>query len=79
MTYGEYKKTDEYLYAKDVTVCVNGEDEIDEMYYSDELDFLPVIGVGYNPAGGIEIDIICSNWNKRFDVGWIGELEEEFD
>ena len=45
MTYGEYKKTDEYLNAEDVTVCVNGEDEIDEIYYPDELDFLPVVGI----------------------------------
>ena len=74
MTYGEYKKTDEYLNAEDVTVCVNGEDEIDEIYYPDELDFLPVVGVGYN-ATGIKIDIVCSNWNRRFDIGWIAESE----
>ena len=74
MTYGEYKKTDEYLNAEDVTVCVNGEDEIDEIYYPDELDFLPVVGVGYN-ATGIEIDLVCSNWNRRFDIGWIAESE----
>ena len=28
MTYGEYKKTKEYKKAKNITVCVNGEDAI---------------------------------------------------
>lgn len=72
MTYGEYKKTDGYLNAEDVIVCMNGEDEIDDMYYPDELDNLLVVGVGYN-ATEIKIDLVCSNWNKRFDVGWIAE------
>lgn len=72
MTYGEFKKTKEYKRAEDVTVCVNGEDAIDEMYYPDELDSLPVVGVGYN-GKCIMIDLVCRNWDKRFDVGWIGE------
>lgn len=72
MTYGEFKKTKEYKRAEDVTVCVNGEDAIDEIYYPDELDFLPVVGVGYD-GKCIMIDLVCNNWDKRFDVGWIGE------
>ena len=73
MTYGEYKKTDEYLNAVDVTICINSEDEIDEMYYPDELDFLPVVGVVYSVTGIIKINLLCNNWDKRFDVGWVGE------
>lgn len=42
------------------------------MYYPDELDFLPVVGVGYDTEG-ITIDLVCTNWDKRFDIGWIGE------
>lgn len=72
MLYGEYKKTDEYLYADDITVCINGIDEINEMYYPDELDYLDVVGVGYS-ANGLFIDLACSNWDKRFEVGWVGE------
>ena len=58
--------------SKNTTVCVNGEDAISEIYYPDELDFLPVVGVGYDTEG-ITIDLVCTNWDKRFDIGWIGE------
>lgn len=72
MLHGEYKKTDEYLNAEDITLCINGTDEIDEMYYPDELDYLEVVGIGYS-ANGLFIDLVCSNWDKRFNVGWVGE------
>ena len=72
MIYGEFKQTKEYLNAEDVSVCVNGEDPIEEMYYPTELDQLSVIGCGYCGKELI-IDLICENWNERFEIGWIGK------
>lgn len=77
MTYGEYKQKEEYLNAEDVDLCINGEDPIDEEYfYVDEfciLDNLPVVGIGYMTNGTLHIDLACTNWDKRFELGWIPE------
>lgn len=81
MTYEEFKNTKEYISADDTSVCINGEEEIDEMYYPGELDFLPVVGVSYLPVivngrmvTRLVIDLVCSNWDKRFDVDFLGEF-----
>ena len=74
MTYGEYKQTEEYLQAVDVDLCVNGEEPIDEMYYPEELDHIPVFGVGNRADGTIQIDLIISNWNDRYEVGWVAQM-----
>lgn len=77
MTYGEYKQTEEYLNAEDVDLCINGEEPIDEEYfYADEfciLDNLPVVGIGHMADGTIHIDLVCINWDKRFELDWIPE------
>lgn len=72
MIYGEYKQTEEYLNAEDVSLCVNGEDPVDEMYYPEELNHLPVIGIGYS-GNELLIDIVCLNWDKRFEPDWIAQ------
>ena len=73
MTYGEYKQTEEYLNAEDVDLCINGEEPIDEMYYPEELDHIPVLGIGSRVENTIQIDLIISNWKNRYDIGWIAE------
>ena len=77
MTYGEYKQTDAYINAEDIDVCVNGEEPIDEQYfYVGEfctLDDLQVIGTGSMADGLLHIDLVCTNWNKRFEPNWIPE------
>jgi hypothetical protein len=74
MTYGELKQTDMYLNANDIDLCVNGEDPIDEMYYPEELDQLPVVGTGNMANSSLLIDLVCSNWDKRFEVGWVPKI-----
>lgn len=65
-TYGSLKKTKLYKNAKDVTLTINGKDEIDEMYYPEDLDDCIVIGIGLNNCGkNLSIDIDCENWNER--------------
>ena len=75
MTYGEIKETDLYINAEDVEVCVNGEDTIDEEYfYVDEfcmLDDLPVVGTGNMEDGTLHIDLLCANWDERYDADLI--------
>ena len=73
MTYGELKNTDIYENADDIYLYVNGEEEaIDEMYYPEELDHLPVVGTGLI-NNELHIDIICSNWDDRNEVWWVAE------
>ena len=72
MTYGELKTMDIYKNANDTTLCINGEDEVDEMYYPEELDSLLVIGTG-GDGNRLLIDILCENWNDRFNVGWVAK------
>lgn len=78
MTYGEYKQTEEYLNAEDIEVCVNGEESIDEEdFYVDELctlDDLPVIGTANMADRTLHIDLVCTNWDKRFEPDWIPEF-----
>lgn len=73
MTYGEYKQTEEYLNAEDIDLCINGEEPIDEMYYPEELDHIPIFGIGSRADNTIQIDLIISNWENRYDIGWIAE------
>lgn len=77
MTYGEIKETEAYINAEDIEVCVNGEEPINEEYfYVDEfcmLDDLPVIGTGNMADGTLHIDLVCTNWDKRFEPDWIPE------
>ena len=73
MTYGEIKETEAYINAEDVEVCVNGEEAIEEEYYPIELDHLQVVGTGHNADGTLLIDLVCENWDKRFDVDWVAK------
>ena len=80
MTYGEIKETEAYINAEDIEVCVNGEEPIDEEYfYVDEfciLDDLLVIGTANMADGTLHIDLVCTNWNKRFETDWIPESRQ---
>ena len=77
MTYGELKETETYINAKDIEINVNMEESIDEEYfYVDEfclLDDLQVIGTANMEDGTLHIDLVCTNWDKRFDPDWIPE------
>lgn len=79
MTFGELKETDMYINAEDIDICVNGEEPINEEYfYVDEiclLDNLPVVGIGHFSNGILQIDLVSSNWDKRFDEDWIPEAK----
>ena len=67
------KNTYIYENADDIYLYVNSEEEaIDEMYYPEELDHLPVVGTGFI-NNELHIDIVCSNWNDRNEVGWVAE------
>ena len=80
MTYGELKETETYINAKDIEINVNMEESIDEEYfYVDEfclLDDLQVIGTANMADGTLHIDLICTNWNKRFEPDWIPESRQ---
>lgn len=77
MTYGEIKETEAYINAEDIEVCVNGEEPIDEEYFYVDgfciLDDLLVIGTGNMADGTLHIDLVCTNWDKRFEPDWIPE------
>lgn len=73
LTYGDFKKTSEYLNAEDTSLCINGEEPVDEMYYPEELDHIPVFGIGYGADNTIQIDLIISNWEDRYNVDWIAQ------
>ena len=73
MTYGELKETDLYKNAFDSFLCINGEEEIDEMYYPEELDHIPVIGTGHSLDGTLQIDLLISNWKDRYNSNWRAE------
>ena len=77
MTYGELKETETYINAKDIEINVNMEESIDEEYfYVDEfclLDDLQVIGTANMVDGTLHIDLVCANWDKRFEPDWIPE------
>ena len=77
MTYGELKETETYINAKDIEINVNMEESIDEEYfYVDEfclLDDLQVVGTGSMTDGTLHIDLVCANWDKRFESDWIPE------
>ena len=80
MTYGELKETETYINAKDIEINVNMEESIDEEYfYVDEfclLDDLQVIGTANMADGTLHIDLVCTNWNKRFEPDWIPESRQ---
>ena len=80
MTYGELKETETYINAKDIEINVNMEESIDEEYfYVDEfclLDELQVIGTANMEDGTLHIDLVCTNWDKRFDPDWIPESRQ---
>ena len=77
MPYGELKDTETYINAKDIEINVNMEESIDEEYfYVDEfclLDDLQVIGTANMADGTLHIDLVCANWDKRFEPDWIPE------
>lgn len=73
MTYGELKNKDFYINADDIELCINGEEIVDEMYYPYELDFLNVVGIGFNNDNTLLIDLICINWKDRFEADWIAQ------
>ena len=80
MTYGELKETETYINAEDIEINVNMEESIDEEYfYVDEfclLDELQVIGTANMEDGTLHIDLVCTNWDKRFDPDWIPESRQ---
>lgn len=76
MTFGELKETDMYVDAEDIRVFVNDDEIGEEGFYIDEiclLDTLPVIGTVHFPNGNLEVDLVCTNWDERFDEDWIPE------
>ena len=77
MTFGEIKQTKEFINAPDYEVRVNGGEPVEEeYYYIDEvclLDKLLVVGTGSWSDGTLRIDLVCSNWDKRFDIDWYPE------
>lgn len=81
MIYNEFKQTAMYINAEDVNICVNGEEPIDEEYfYVDEvclLDNLPVVGTAHYPNGNVMVDLVCTNWDQRFEEDWIPEPYNE--
>jgi hypothetical protein len=38
------------------------------------LDTLPVIGTGNMADGSLHIDLVCANWDERFEDDWIPEI-----
>lgn len=74
-TYGDFKRTKMYLQAENTAICINSEDELyDEMYFPEELDHLPVIGIISKPDGMLGINLLCSNWNDRYEPDWVAEI-----
>ena len=74
-TYGEFKKAEMYLNAVDSAICVNDDDMLyDEMYYPEELDHLPVAGTCFRSDGLLEINLLCDNWDDRYEPGWVAEI-----
>ena len=74
-TYGDFKRTKLYLQAENTAICVNDEDELyDEMYFPEELDHLPVIGIISKPDGMLGINLLCSNWDDRYEPDWVAEI-----
>lgn len=74
-TYVEFKRTKLYLQAENTAICVNNEDKLyDEMYFPEELDNLPVIGIISKPDGMLVINLLCSNWNDRYESDWVTEI-----
>lgn len=74
-TYGDFKRTIMYLQAENTAICVNSEDELyDEMYFSEELDHLPVIGFISKSDGMLIINLLCSNWGDRYEPDWVAEI-----
>jgi hypothetical protein len=71
MTYGEFKKTDQYKDASDITLRINDESEVDEMYYPEELDDVKITGVASLADKSIIVDLIVFNWDDRNESGWI--------
>ena len=55
--------------ARDIEISVNGEDPIDETYYP-EIESFPVVGFG-NMDGVLKIDLVCPNWDERFNIDWV--------
>lgn len=74
-TYGDFKRTKIYLQAENTAICVNNEDKLyDEMYFPEELDHLPVIGIISKPDGTLGINLLCSNWDDRYEPDWVAEV-----
>ena len=77
MLYSVLKESEDYINAEDIEISVNGEEPIDEeYYYVDEvclLDNLTVVGIGHKTDGTLHVDLICSNWDKRFESDWVPE------
>lgn len=74
-TYGDFKRTKMYLQAENTAICINNEDELyDEMYFPEELDHLPVIGIISKPDGMLGINLLCSNWDDRYEPDWVAEI-----
>ena len=74
-TYGDFKRTKMYLQAENTAICINNEDELyDEIYFPEELDHLPVIGIISKPDGMLGINLLCSNWDDRCEPDWVAEV-----
>jgi hypothetical protein len=42
------------------------------------LDTLPVVGAGNLTDGTLYIDLVCANWDKRFEDDWIPEYKKDY-
>ena len=75
MTLREFKQSNIYQQATDITYLINGTDDIEPMYYPEELDGLDVIFTGADEDGNVNIGLACSNWESRYEPGWIAQSE----
>lgn len=73
MLFRELKSTSLFRNAVDYVIRINDKDEIDDMYYQEELDHLPVEVTSVVGCNCLYIDITCSNWDKRYEPGWVAE------
>ena len=68
----ELINTDVNNYREHMIKQYNGDEEkaTDEFCL---LDDLQVIGTANMADGTLHIDLVCTNWNKRFETDWIPE------
>lgn len=76
MTFKEFKDTEIFKKSLNTEICINDGillDESEIAEYGNKLDNLTVDAYNEDEFGGLVVDLICSNWNDRINVDWIGE------